>query len=175
MTKLKAQKERDLQELTDLLKTAKAAVFSDYRGTTVKSMDKIRRILRAEKVFTKVYKITLLKKALQAIGINAAGIDYKVPVILSISQEDETTPARSIKQLAKELQTIKVLEGVLGGQLVDKNTIEALADLPSKKELRARLVSAVNAPRTGLVNVLAGNLRGLMNVLSALTQNPRGS
>jgi len=170
MAKLKAQKEKDLQELTDLLKTAKAAVFSDYRGTTVKSMDKLRRALRAEKVFAKVYKITLLKKALQAIGINAAGIDYKVPVIMAISQDDETTPARNIKKLAKELQTVRVLEGVLDGQLVDKNTIEALADLPSKEQLRARLVSAINAPRTGFMNVLAGNLRGLMNVLNALAQ-----
>ncbi len=168
MAKLKLQKEKDLQELTDLLKTAKAAVFSDYRGTTVKSMDKLRKVLREQKVFTKVYKITLLKKALQAIGINSDAIDYKAPVILSISQDDETTPARNIKQLAKELQTIKILEGVLDGKLVSKEALMALADLPSKDELRAKLVGTINAPLSGFVNVLAGNLKGLVNLLNAI-------
>jgi large subunit ribosomal protein L10 len=170
MAKLKVQKEKDLQELTQLLKSAKSAVFSDYRGTSVKSMDKIRRVLRAEKVFTKVYKITLLKKALAAIGIKADAIDYKAPVILSISQDDETTPARNIKKLAKDLQTIRVLEGVVDGKLVSKEMISALADLPSKDQLRGQLVGTINAPISGFVNVLAGNLRGLIYVLNAIAQ-----
>ena len=90
MAKLKAQKEKDLAELTEKLKTAKAVVFTDYRGTTVKDMDKFRNTLRKENVFSKVYKIPLIKKAMEAIGIDAASVDYKPPVILSLSEEDET-------------------------------------------------------------------------------------
>ena len=105
MAKLKSQKEKDLAELTDKLKTAKAVVFTGYRGTTVKDMDTFRSSLRKENVFSKVYKIPLMKKALEALGIDAAAVDYKQPVILSLSQEDETVTARIIKNLTKEFKT----------------------------------------------------------------------
>jgi large subunit ribosomal protein L10 len=170
MAKLKVQKEKDLEELTKKLKEAKAAVFADYRGTTVKSMDKFRKALRKENIFSKVYKITLVKKALEAVGIKAEGLDYKAPIILSISQDDETAPARNVKKMAKELLTFKILEGVVEGKLVSKQTVEALADMPSKDQLRAQVVGTIKAPITGFVNVLAGNLRGLINVLGAMAK-----
>jgi large subunit ribosomal protein L10 len=53
---------------------------------------------------------------------------------------------------------------------MDKAQVSALADLPSKQELRGQLVRTVNAPVSGFVNVLAGNIRGLMNVLNAAAQ-----
>lgn len=151
-----------------MLKNAKAAVFSDYRGTTVKNIDKFRKTLRKENIFSKVYKITLVKRALEAIGIKADNIDYKAPIILSISQEDETAPARGVKKLAKELQTFQILEGLVDGKLVDKATISALADLPTKDQLRAHVVGTLNAPISGFVNVMAGNLKGLINVINAI-------
>ncbi len=170
MAKPKQQKEQDLQELTEKLKAAKSAVFTEYRGTSVKDLDIFRKNLRKEKVFSKVYKITLLKKALAANGINADGIDYKTPVILSLSEEDETTPARIIKNLSKDIKTIMALEGMVDGKLIDKAQVAALADLPSKDQLRGMLVGTINAPVSGFVNVLAANLRGLVNVLNAISQ-----
>lgn len=170
MPKSKVQKENDLAELTEKLKDAKSVVFVDYRGTTVKNIDKFRKTLRKENVFSKVYKITLLKKALAACGINAEGIDYKTPVILSISQEEETTAARLVKGLSKEIPTLGMIAGVVDGQMASKEQLMALADLPSKDVLRGALVGAINAPVSGFVNVLAGNLRGLINVLNAAAQ-----
>ncbi len=164
----KQQKEKDLQELSEKLKDAKSVVFTDYRGTTVKNLDKFRNSLRKEGVFSKVYKITLIKKALQENGINAESIDYKTPVILSLSKEDETTPARVIKNLAKDVKTISMLQGVVDGQLISQAQVAALADLPSKDQLRGMFVGTINAPLSGFVNVLAGNIRGLINVLNAV-------
>jgi large subunit ribosomal protein L10 len=170
MPKNRSQKEQDLQELTDKLRGAKAVVFSEYRGTTVKDIDKFRRVLSKEQVFSKVYKLTLVRKALEAVGIKSDSLDYKTPVIMSISQDDETTPARLIKTIGKDIKTISMLAGVLDGALMDKAQVSALADLPSKQELRGQLVRTINAPVSGFVNVLAGNIRGLMNVLNAVAQ-----
>ena len=170
MAKLKSQKEKDLKELTEKLKTAKAVVMTDYRGTTVKDLDKFRGDLRKEKVFSKVYKIPLIRKAMEQNGISAVTVDYKTPVILSISEEDETTPARIIKALGKEIKTITVLEGVIDGKVISKAQVAALADLPSKQQLLGQLVGTINAPVSGFVNVLAGTLRGLLNVLNAKAQ-----
>lgn len=168
MAKTRVQKEADLAELTEKVKTAKSIVLSEYRGTTVKDMDKFRRQLEKENVFTKVYKITLIKKALAANGIEAGNLDYKTPVILMASEGDETGPARLVKSFGKEVKTISILSGVLEKSVMAKAQVEALADLPSKDELRAKLVGTINAPVSGFVNVLAGNIRSLINVLNAV-------
>lgn len=171
MAKTRAQKEIDLAELSDRLKGAKSIVLSEYRGTTVKDIDKFRRALSAEGIVSKVYKSPLIKKAFEANGIDATNImDFKVPVIVSVSQEDEVGPARIIKSFSKEVKTVGILSGVLDGTFASKEQMMALADLPSKDQLRAQLVGTINAPVSGFVNVLAGNLRGLINVLNAVAQ-----
>lgn len=171
MAKTRAQKEQDLAELTDRLKEAKSIVLSEYRGTTVKDIDKFRRALSAEGIISKVYKSPLIKKAFEANGIDAANImEFKVPVIVSVSKDDEVAPARVIKTFGKEVKTIGILSGVLDGTFASKEQMIALADLPSKDQLRGQLVGTINAPVSGFVNVLAGNLRGLINVLNAVAQ-----
>ena len=154
MAKLKLQKEKDLQELVEKLKNAKSIVFTGYRGTTVKDLDTFRSALRKEEVFSKVYKLPLVKKALEKNGVMGASVDYKEPVILSISQTDETAPARIIKNLAKELKTFVILEGVVDGKMLSKAEITALADLPSKDQLRAQFMSVLNGPISAFARVL---------------------
>ncbi len=171
MAKSRSQKEQDLAELTDRLKSAKSIVLSEYRGTTVKDIDKFRRALSSEGIISKVYKTPLIKKAFEANGIEASTLlDLKVPIILSVSEEDEVAPARIIKTFGKEVKTVGILSGVLDGTFATKEQMMALADLPSKDELRAKLVGTINAPVSGFVNVMAGNLRGLINVLNAVAQ-----
>ncbi|HMQ02198.1 MAG TPA: 50S ribosomal protein L10 [Candidatus Doudnabacteria bacterium] len=170
MAKTRQQKEADLAELTERLKDAKSVVIADYRGTTVKEIDGFRRALSAEGVQSKVYKVSLLKKAYEANGIAAGELDYKAPVILSVSQEDEVAPARIISKVAKDVKTISILSGVLDGQFASREQVLALAELPSKEELLAKLVGSINAPVSGFVNVMAGNIRGLINVLNAAAQ-----
>lgn len=167
MAKTRQQKEADLQELTDKLSSAKSVVFAEYRGTTVKDVDKMRNELRKEAIFTKVYKVTLVNKALASTGVTQS-VNYKAPVVLAISQDDEVAPARIIKTLGKEIKTLGILSGVVDGAFVEKAQVMALADLPSKQELRGQLVRTINAPVSGFVNVLAGNIRGLINVLNAV-------
>ncbi len=170
MAKTRQQKEQDLQELVDRLKDAKSVVLADYRGTTVKDIDVFRRALRSEGVVSKVYKVSLVKKAFEANGVDASSLDYKTPVILAVSQDDEVAPARIIKNVSKDVKTINILSGVMDGTFANREQVIALADLPSKDELRAKLVGTINAPVSGFVNVMAGNLRGLINVLNAVAQ-----
>jgi len=170
MPKTREQKEKDLQELTDKLKEAKSVVFSDYRGTTVKDIDAFRRALAKENVFSKVYKMTLVRRALAANGIDAGELDYKTPVILSLSVDEETAPARLIKNAGKDIKTISILSGLLDKSVYSREQVLALADLPSKDQLRGMLVGTINAPVSGFVNVLAGNVRGLLNVFNAMAQ-----
>ena len=161
MPKGKSQKSEDLKELTAKLKEAKGVVFTDYRGTTVKDMDKIRKALRAEKVFSKVYKLTLVKKAIKEAGLEGEITDYKTPVIMSISNEDEVAPARIVKTLTKEVKTISILEGFVEGKLFSKAQVEALGSLPSKDQLRAQFMSVLNGTISAFVRVLDGRAKKL--------------
>lgn len=153
MSKTKSQKSEDLKELTEKLKGAKGIVFTDYRGTTVKNLEKFRKDLRKENIFSKVYKMTLVKKALQENGIKAE-FDYKSPVIMAISNEDEVAPARIIKTLAKDVKTISMLEGIVEGQWFGKAQMEALGDLPGKDQLRAQLLSVFNGPMAAFARLI---------------------
>ncbi len=76
----------------------------------------------------------------------------------------------SLKASLKKIKTVSILSGVFDGKFASKEQMMALADLPSKDELRAKLVGTINAPVSGFVNVLAGNIRGLINVLNAAAQ-----
>jgi large subunit ribosomal protein L10 len=170
MPKSKDQKNKDLEELSAKLTAAKGVVFTGYSGTTVKDLDTFRKTLRKENVFSKVYKLTLVKKAMKQAGLSGEIADYKTPVILSLSDEDETTPARIVKNLTRDFKTISILEGVVDKKLINRQMVLVLADLPSKDQLRAQVVRTINAPVSGFVNVLAGTIRGLLNVLNAKAQ-----
>ena len=154
MAKLKQQKEKDLEELTAKLKEAKSVVFTDFRGTSVKDLDKFRNTLRKENVFSKVYKITLVRKAMEANGIAIASVEYKTPVILALSIEDETTPARIISGLTKEVKTFSILEGIVANSVITKAQVIALASLPTKDQLRAQFMSVLNGPISAFARVL---------------------
>lgn len=168
MAKTKQQKTKDLEELTSKLKEAKGVVFAGFRGTTVKDIDRFRRSAEKQGVSTKVYKLTLLQKALEDNKVENAKVDYKLPVLVAAALDEETLPARLLKDLAKEVKTLEILGGVLDGKFSDKAQAVALADLPSKQELQGMLVRTIHAPVPGFVNVLAANLRSLVQVLSAV-------
>lgn len=162
------EKEATLDQLTKDLKDAKGVVFSEYRGLTVKQLDSVRKNLRKEKVKYQVVKITLLKKALTALGISTDGLKYSGPLALAISQEEETTPARVLKGMKKENPQLVLDGGIFNSELVGSDVVDRLASLPSKQQLLGQLVSVLAGPARGLVTVLSGNTRNLLNVLNAI-------
>ncbi len=159
-----------LEGLEERLQGAKSIVFADYRGTTVKKIDELRRNLRKENVFAKVAKITLLKKALQKAGIDISAVDFKAPVAVAVSKEDETAPARIVSEFIKNNKNINILLGIVEGRVVSAAEVAALAALPTKQELRGKLVGTIAAPISSFANVLAGNLRALVYALNAIKE-----
>jgi large subunit ribosomal protein L10 len=171
MAVTRKDKEEILGELEAQLKDAKSIVFADYRGTTVKKITELRGNFRKENIFAKVAKITLIKRALEKAGIDISAMDFKVPVAIAISKEDEVAPARILSSFAKENKNVKILLGVMENKVITGAEVQALAALPSKLELHGQLVGTIAAPLSGFVNVLAGNLRNLFYVLNAIKEN----
>ncbi len=164
----KGQKKELVKELADKLKDSKAVVFSDYKGLQVKDLTALRKELREAGVELKVLKKTLINLALKDAGIEADVKKMEGQIALAVSSEDEVVAAKIIAKAAKANENLKIVGGILGVKELSAAEVNALAKLPSKEELLAKFVGSINAPVSGFVNVLAGNLRGLMNVLKAV-------
>lgn len=164
----KQQKATDLAALTEDIKSARGVVFTEYRGMTVKQLDNIRKALRKENVKYQVVKVTLLKKALQALGMNVEDLKYNGPVALAVSNEEETAPARILSGMKKENPLLILDGGIFNNAVVDSTVVAKLASLPTKEQLLGQLLSVLNGPARGLVTVLSGNTRNLLNVLNAI-------
>lgn len=167
----KSQKIELVKKLTEKIKVAKSAVFVDYKGLKVKDSTELKKSLRAEGVEYIVVRKTLLDIALKNAGIEGVSVKgMEGQVAISISNVDEVAAAKIIDIFAKTNENVKFLGGVLGNQVLSAAEVKALAKIPSKEQLLGQLVGTLNAPISGFVNVLAGNLRGLVQVLNAVKE-----
>lgn len=164
----KEQKKVIIAELAEKLKSSKAVVFSDYKGLMVKDMMALRGELRKEGVELKVAKKTLISLALKDAGIEVDAKKFEGQLAIAISSKDEVAAAKIMAKTAKANENLKIVGGILGIKELSTAEVNALAKIPSKEELLAKLVGSLNAPVSGFVNVLAGNIRGLVNVLDAI-------
>ncbi len=164
----KQQKEELIRELAQKLKGSKAIVFSDYKGLQVKDLTALRKELREAGVELKVLKKTLINLALKDAGIEADVKKMEGQIAIAVSSQDEVAAAKIIAKAAKANENLKIVGGILGIKELSAAEVNALAKLPSKEELLAKFVGTINAPVSGFVNVLAGNLRSLVNVLKAV-------
>jgi len=165
------QKKEIVKNLTREIKDSKAVVFSDYKGLTVKDMTAMRKELRSQGIDLRVVKKTLINIALKEAGIELDAEKMEGQIALAISREDEVAAAKIIANVAKANENLKIVSGILGKNVLGKDEVIALSKLPTKDELLAKFVGTINAPVSGFVNVLAGNLRGLVNVLKAIADS----
>jgi large subunit ribosomal protein L10 len=166
MAKTKEQKKIHLEDLAKDMKDAKSVVFASVQGLNVKDTDELRKNCREQNLTYVVSKKTLLRKALQDLGLATDTSVYEGGVAVVCGLKDEVAPAQMLAKFAKTHEVMKLFGGILEGKLVDGTMVKQLSALPSKQELLAKLAGSLNAPVSGFVNVLAGNLRGLVGVLN---------
>ena len=164
MAKTRAQKEDQLAKLNEKF-SSKKAVFVDYQGLSVNEIETLRNSLEEAGVSFGIVKNTLTKIALKNSGIEVEAEMLKKPIAIAFA-DDEVTPSKEIKNFSKDHDKLEILGGVIEKQFVPVSVINALALLPSREELYAKVVGSIAAPISGLVNVLSGNLRGLVSVLA---------
>jgi len=168
MAKTKQQKQEIVKNLTDRLTKAKGVVFSSYIGLKVSELEELRKSLRTKQAEMTVAKKTLLAKSLKDSGFSDIKVENMESGVIVATGTDEVQPAKLVNAFAKTHDKMKFYGGIMEGKYIDIDQVKFLAGLPSKEELLAKLVGSINAPVSGFVNVLAGNLRGLVTVLKAI-------
>lgn len=175
MAKTKKQKEQILRDLTEKIGKAKSLVFASFDALGVQANEDLRNQLRQENSEYYVTKKTLLNLALQEAelkDIDAKNFQGQLAIVFGY--EDEVAPAKIIAKFAKSNPNkIEFVGGVLENRFIEPAEVTALAILPSKQELYAKVVGSINAPVSGFVNALAGNLRNLVYVLNAVAEKQK--
>ncbi|MBI4053931.1 MAG: 50S ribosomal protein L10 [Candidatus Doudnabacteria bacterium] len=165
MAKTRAKKIEIVSSLVEGLKAAKLIVLSEVKGLNMADTTKLRALLKKEQVGHKVVKISLLKLALRRLGIKTENLQLTTQVAVSYA-DDETAPARILKDFSRSNQQLKLLGGFLEKEYLDAGRISALASIPPRPVLLGQLVGALSGSLRGLATVLSGSHRGLVQVLS---------
>ena len=166
--KILAQKKEIVRELAEKIRNAKAGVLVDYKGISVKDDTELRRELRKAGVEYSVVKNTLTRFALEEVGYTDIESVLNGTTALALSDSDLVAPAKVLCNYAKDHENFTIKAGFVEGKTLDAAGVDALSKLPSKEELVASALRGFNAPLTGFVNVLNGNLRGLAVALQAI-------
>lgn len=170
MSKNRTQKEELLKKYKDLIesKSGYLLVNSDKLDTPTVTGLKIQ-LKDVDANFT-VLKNSIFKVALQETEQPLQTQEFDGPTALITFENDPTTPAKLVKKIQKETELLEPRSGVYEGEFLSAERVMQLAEIPSKEVLLSRLVGSMNAPLTGFMNAVTGNVRGLTVVLKGISE-----
>ena len=170
MAKSREAKNNELTELVDLLASSKLTVVAQYSGMSVSQMQELKNGSKESDTRVRVAKNRLVKLAASQVDslkdTDLSGLSGQL--MYAFNSNDEIAPAQALNEFAKnnpELQFVGAISE--DGEFLDAEQVSALANLPSKDQLRGQVVGVLAAPLSGLVGVLGGNMRGFVTVLNA--------
>lgn len=170
------KKEEIVTNLVEKFSRSQALIMTDYRGLKVEEMRALRNRLREESCGYHVVKNSLVKLAMEKIGLPFEETLFPGPTAIGFCYEDMVAPAKALVDYAKETKTLSIRGGLVGSQIVSEGEIISLSQLPSRDELLAQMIAQLQAPLVGLVNVLSDSLRALVYLLQirAEQMEPQG-
>lgn len=157
-----------VDEIAGKLEGAQAVFVTEYRGMTVGDLAGLRRSLRDVDAEHKIYKNSLAKFAVQRVGLEGLDEILVGPTALTFARSDSAGVAKALRDLAKTNQNLILKGGSLSGSFIDVAGITALADLPSRDELLAKLAGGLQAPLVKTAGLLQALPRNFAYGLSAL-------
>ena len=153
--KIIEMKAAQVQEIQDKIQRASSVVVFDYRGLTVDEVTQLRNNMRKAGVEYIVLKNHIVGRACDAAGIDASIHDMlHGPSAFAFGYEDAVTPAKLLKEFVKKAKKCEIKGGIVEGAVTNAKDLDAIADLPSREVLIARLLGSMMSPISGLAIVL---------------------
>ena len=143
-----------IDEITANFDGAQGVVVVNYSGLTVEQDTALRKELREAGVSYKVYKNTLVNRAIAGTEFESLKESLEGPSAFAISKDDATAPARILAKFAKPAPALEIKAGVVEGTFYDANGMKAIANVPSREELLSKLLGSLQSPITNLARVL---------------------
>ena len=140
------KKQAQVAALAERIKGSIAGVIVDYKGINVEDDTKLRKELREAGVEYTVVKITLLKRAAEAAGLDGIDPVLEGTTAIATSDDDYVASARILQKYADGHDNFSLKSGYLDGEVIDLTKLQSLAKLPSREVLLATVCSVFNAP-----------------------------
>lgn len=164
----KAFKSEKIDAIKSKVEKAQVAVITEYKGYTVEEITKLRRALQKEGGDYMVTKNTLTKVAIKGTEYEAMADLMKGPIAIAFGYEDQVSPAKIVSNFIKTSKKGEILGAVLDGNLLSADETKALANLPSKEELYAKMLGSINSPATGITLGINAVMASLTRAMAAV-------
>jgi large subunit ribosomal protein L10 len=155
-------------EVNEIARSAQSVVAAEYRGLSVAKLTELRARARASKVYMRVVKNTLARRAVAGTPFECVGEKLRGPLILAFSQDDPGAAARLIKGFAKDHDKLVPTLVSLGGSVLPGKDLDRVASLPTRSEALAQLLGVLKAPIGKFVRTLAEPHAKLVRTIAAV-------
>jgi len=155
-------------EVAEVAQRAQSVVAAEYRGLSVAQLTELRAKARASRVYVRVVKNTLARRAIAGTQFECVGAKLKGPLILAFSEDDPGAAARLVKGFARDHQKLVPTLVSLGGTVLSAKDLERVADLPTKEQALAQLLGVLKAPIGKFVRTLAEPHAKLVRTIAAV-------
>ena len=163
-----SDKEQLVSEIKGRLNAAGSLLLVDYRGLTVKEMQELRNHLRAAGSELKVYKNSLADIAIRELALPSLDAYLAGPTAIIFTGEDPVAPAKALTTFAKTHKALELKGGLVENQVIDAEGLKAIATLPSREELIAKLLGTMLNPIIGFARVLNGPTEAFARTVQAV-------
>jgi large subunit ribosomal protein L10 len=166
----KPEKTAVVDEIRSKLSEADAAVLTEYRGLGVRALADLRGALRPANTEYKVFKNTLARRAVEAEGLTELLPLLEGPVAIAFVRGDAVIAAKALKDFGKTNPELVVKGGLLGPRVLTPGDVDALADVPPRDELLARMAGGFKAPMNKAAGLFSAFTRNFAYGLQAYIQ-----
>ena len=170
-----AQKSAQIDDLAERLERSQLTIIADYRGLSVSALQDFRARLRPLESEFRIAKNTLTRIAAERVGIEGLEAQLEGPTAVLFAYGDVVAPAKAISDFARTSRILEVRAGVMNGQVVTAQDIEAISSLPPREELLGKLVGLLASPMARTVGVLSGPSRSMAYLVNARIESLGGS
>jgi len=154
MSKNLELKKQVVAEIKEKFEKAQSVVVVDYRGLKVEEADALRKAFREAGVDYKIYKNNLTKLAIEGTAFEAISKDLTGPNAIAFGYGDPVTPAKIVKDFAKDHKNLEFKSGVIENKYCDLEAIKEIADIPSREVLIAKFLGSIKSPVSNLAYLL---------------------
>ena len=174
MSKVQPAKVATIDEVKTRIAASATAVVTEYRGLTVAQISTLRRQLRTLGADYKVFKNTLVLRAIAGTDVESLSEFLVGPTAIAFVDGDVSAVAKALRDFARETPKLIVKGGVVGGKPLSKADLSALADLPSRDVLLAQIAGLLASPLRTMAGVLKAVPQNFAYGLSALIESKGG-
>ena len=165
------EKSEMISEIKELLKSSSAVYLTDYHGINVEDISSLRNQFRNEGVQYKVYKNTLVKRALDEMGKYDKIAEHLTGMVgFAFTTTNPLAPAKIINKYFGDKEKLSLKACYVEGEYFDGSQLKTLATLPTKNELIASIMGSLNSPVSGIVGAINAVMRDLVSVVEQISQ-----